>query len=62
MPKLTLAGLKDPHRFKKLVWAMKRVTAGGQMGPSISVPLLSATNVKDRGFGNEDTNAILCDI
>ena len=61
MPELTLAGLKDPHGLKKLVWAMKRVTAGGQMGPSISAPLLSAS-VMDRGFGNEDTNAILCDI
>lgn len=61
MPELTLAGLKDPHGLKKLVWAMKRVTAGGQMGPSISAPLLS-DSVMDRGFGNEDTNAILCDI
>ena len=61
-PELTLAGLKDPDGLKKLVWAMKRVTAGGQMGPSIkSAPLLYA-GVMDRGFGNNDTNAILCDI
>jgi hypothetical protein len=61
MYKLELAGLKDPHGFKKLVWAMKRMTAGGQMGLSISAPQLSV-GVMDRGFGNEDTNTILCDI
>jgi len=61
MPALTLAGLKDPHGLQKIVWAMKQVTAGGQMGPSISAPLLSA-GIMDRGIGNKDTNAILCDI
>ncbi len=61
MYELVLVGLKDPHGFKKLVWAMKRMTAGGQMGLSISAPQLSL-GVMDRGFGNEDTNAILRDI
>eukprot|EP00984_Skeletonema_dohrnii_P025974 scaffold15219_cov119-Skeletonema_dohrnii-CCMP3373.AAC.3 len=61
---LSLAGLKEPLKFKQLVWAMKR--AANAKGPmqssaplSFAPPLQSAM---DRGFSNEETNAILRDI
>ncbi len=60
---LALAGLKEPQKFKQLVWAMKRASAKGQnqlsAQPSFAAPLQSTI---DRGFGNEETNAILRDI
>eukprot|EP00985_Skeletonema_marinoi_P009641 scaffold4491_cov130-Skeletonema_marinoi.AAC.5 len=62
---LSLAGLKEPQKFKQLVWAMKRAASakGGPMQSSAPLsfapPLQSAM---DRGFSNEETNAILRDI
>jgi len=63
---LSLAGLKEPQKFKKLVWAMKRANAQGGQGPNQSSAPLSfappAHSAMDRGFSNEETNAILRDI
>ena len=45
MHELSLAGLKDPLEFKKLVWSMKRASAlgGGQVAsPSIAAPISSS--------------------
>jgi len=50
---LKLAGLKDPHSFKKLVWAMKRSQQG-------SAPA-STDMVADRGAGG-DTESLLREI
>ena len=61
---LSLAGLREPHKFKQLVWAMKRANAKGQsVSPALvsSSPVLGA-QVMDRGMNNEETNAILRDI
>ena len=58
MHELTIAGLKDPLGFKKLVWSMKRATAAGG-GQVYAAPSLG---MMDRGFGNDDTNQILKDI
>jgi hypothetical protein len=44
---LNIQGLKDPHSFKKLVWAMKRATAGGATS---SLP--EALTMVDRGSDN----------
>jgi hypothetical protein len=44
---LTIQGLKDPHSFKKLVWAMKRATTGGA---TASLP--EALTMMDRGSNN----------
>ena len=63
MHELSLAGLKDPLEFKKLVWSMKRASAlgGGQVAsPSIAAPI--SLGMIERGFGNDDTNQILKDI
>lgn len=56
---LTVAGLKDPLGFKKLVWSMKRTTAAGGGGQVFAAPSLG---MMERGFGNDDTNQILKDI
>jgi hypothetical protein len=44
---LNIQGLKDPHSFKKLVWAMKRATTGGATSS-----LLEAFTMVDRGSNN----------
>jgi hypothetical protein len=44
---LNIQGLKDPHSFKKLVWAMKRATTGGATS---SLP--EALTMVDRGSDN----------
>jgi hypothetical protein len=44
---LNIQGLKDPHSFKKLVWAMKRATTGGATS---SLP--EALTMVDRGSNN----------
>lgn len=75
---LQLAGLREPHKFKQLVWAMKRANAKGLAVPLSSVvnttsAVLASTpqtstlappsfNTMDRGMSNEETNAILRDI
>jgi hypothetical protein len=59
---LELVGLHKPHEFKKLVWAMKRRTAGGgsaAQAVTISRPPQAATMERD---DNGETNAILRDI
>ena len=58
MHELTIAGVKDPLGFKKLVWSMKRATAAGG-GQVYAAPSLG---MMERGFGNDDTNQILKDI
>lgn len=63
---LALAGLREPHKFKKLVWAMKRANATGQAVPLVSpganVSVPPSFNTMDRGMSNEETIAILRDI
>lgn len=62
---LSLAGLKEPQKFKKLVWAMKRASAQGHNNQSAPARLSFAPpahSAMDRGFSNEETNAILRDI
>lgn len=56
---LKLAGLKDPHSFKKLVWAMKR----SQRGSSAAPPSFNAV-MADRGQGNggEEVAVLLREI
>jgi hypothetical protein len=44
---LNIQGLKDPHSFKKLVWAMKRTATGGATS---SLP--EALTMVDRGSNN----------
>mmetsp|Transcript_24452 Transcript_24452/g.59004 ORF Transcript_24452/g.59004 Transcript_24452/m.59004 type:complete len:263 (-) Transcript_24452:223-1011(-) len=61
---LSLAGLKEPQKFKRLVWAMKRASSKGENQalvppPSFAAPIQSAM---DRGLSNEETNSILRDI
>jgi len=52
---LKLTGLKDPHSFKKLVWAMKRSQQG-------SVPA-STNMVADRGdASSEEVSSLLIEI
>jgi hypothetical protein len=57
---LTIAGLKEPHKFKQLVWAMKRANFTGQAVPSAAVA--PSSGAMDRGMSSEETNAILRDI
>ena len=68
---LSLAGLKEPLKFKQLVWAMKRENAKGGSIPTISKqqstfatssPVALSSEVMDRGMSNEETNAILREI
>ena len=55
MHELVLSGLKEPLKFKKLIWAMKRA--------HVSVPdSAPEAEVMDREVKNEDTNTILRDI
>mmetsp|Transcript_31085 Transcript_31085/g.31608 ORF Transcript_31085/g.31608 Transcript_31085/m.31608 type:complete len:122 (-) Transcript_31085:751-1116(-) len=52
---LKLTGLKDPHSFKKLVWAMKRSQQG-------SAPA-STNMVADRGdASSEEVSSLLIEI
>jgi hypothetical protein len=54
---LKLAGLKDPHSFKKLVWAMKRAQ---QQGAS---PMTAASiPASDRGLEVEEVSSLLREI
>jgi hypothetical protein len=61
---LRIAGLKDPHSFKKLVWAMKRSQSRGGMAFAQGAP--SALQMADRplqqGGANEDVVTLLRDI
>jgi len=67
---LSLIGLKESHKFKKLVWAMKRAQAqgGGVMARVATSPGAYETSAAptmssmDRGISSEETNAILRDI
>jgi hypothetical protein len=60
---LRISGLKDPHSFKKLVWAMKRSQRGG-MAFAQSAP--SALQMADRQLqqsgADEDVATLLRDI
>jgi hypothetical protein len=60
---LRIAGLKDPHSFKKLVWAMKRSQHGG-MAFAQGAP--SALGIADRQLqqsgANDDVATLLRDI
>jgi hypothetical protein len=60
---LKIAGLKDPHSFKQLVWAMKRSQHGG-MAFAQSAP--SALAMADRHLqqsgADEDVATLLRDI
>ena len=52
---LKLAGLKDPHSFKKLVWAMKRAQKG-------TSPITSTTIEGRSGSSEDDVASLLRDI
>jgi hypothetical protein len=54
---LDIQGLKDPHSFKKLVWAMKRVTTGGATS---SLP--EALTIVDRGSNTDEVATLLREI
>ncbi len=58
---LSLAGLKEPQLFKKLVWAMKRANNNNPSAPA-RLSFAPTQSDMDRGFSNEETNAILRDI
>ena len=47
VPELTISGLKDPYRFKKLVWEMKRSTAANSAVHQINVPSSQNTQSND---------------
>ena len=55
---LALAGLKEPDKFKKLVWAMKRAQGYTGKGSGSAAAALTM----DRGFSNDETNSILREI
>jgi hypothetical protein len=61
---LVLAGLKEPKKFKQLVWAMKRAQAqsGQGTGSSFGMSSPGLSMSMNRGFGNEETNSILREI
>merc|ERR1711976_900066 len=52
---LSLAGLKDPHAFKKAVWAMKRLQ---QQNPSPSPFSRNTMGRGDAGSGTESSEAV----
>ncbi len=54
---LSIQGLKDPHSFKKLVWAMKRATTGGA---TASLP--EALTMVDRGSNDNEVATLLREI
>jgi hypothetical protein len=49
---LNIQGLKDPHSFKKLVWAMKRATTGGATSSLPEALTMEALTMVDRGSNN----------
>lgn len=58
---LKIAGLKDPHAFKKLVWAMKRTHRPGGLGVAASMPM--ALEMVDRkGDNANDVSGLLMEI
>jgi hypothetical protein len=50
---LSIQGLKDPHSFKRLVWAMNRATTGGA---TASLP--EALTMVDRGSSDNSTDEV----
>jgi len=58
---LTLRGLKDPHGFKKLVWAMKR-SAGNPAGAALQSAPRAETMVRGDGADAETVPLILKEI
>ena len=58
---LRLAGLKDSHSFKRLVWAMKRAQGGNHLNPRI---LQQATLASDDAetASNENVSTLLREI
>jgi hypothetical protein len=61
---LVLAGLKDPHSFKKLVWAMKRVQQQQQLPHPTSLEMMRAlpSLVVDGNDTNENIASLLREI
>jgi hypothetical protein len=58
---LRITGLKDPYKFKKLVWAMKRANGNGGIGSSNwKVPVVTSLEMTERKVdGNEESVATL---
>lgn len=61
---LVLAGLKEPEKFKQLVWAMKRAQLQNAKASSTSFGFGSDASAMSigTGLGNDETNAILREI
>mmetsp|Transcript_58369 Transcript_58369/g.68168 ORF Transcript_58369/g.68168 Transcript_58369/m.68168 type:complete len:297 (-) Transcript_58369:213-1103(-) len=64
MKELSIAGLKNPVGFKKLVWAMKRVTAQGSGGGSMSSGVIDRGNYGGGGVDStgESVTTLLKEI
>lgn len=58
---LKLAGLKDPHSFKKLVWAMKRSQQQGIRAPTMNA-FMTDRGAVAAGGNNEDVALLLREI
>jgi len=54
---LKIAGLKDPHAFKKLVWAMKRSRGGGVASMPVALDMMDR-----KGTDNADVSSLLMEI
>ena len=64
---LVIAGLKNPHEFKKLVWAMKRAQRennGNQQQPNALEMMRSMPSLTEgsAGAGGDDITTILKEI
>jgi hypothetical protein len=56
---LNITGLKDPHAFKRLVWAMKRATVDGHPAGAC---LPAALEMVDRGSSSDEVAILLREI
>jgi hypothetical protein len=56
---LNITGLKDPHAFKRLVWAMKRATVDGHPAGAC---LPAALEMVDRGSSSDEVVKLLREI
>jgi hypothetical protein len=64
LPELTLFGLKHPHSFQKLVWAMKRLNAGGSNVAAApqNLPGVLQHMERDNGQNSQAVTEILREI
>ena len=60
---LRLAGLKDAHSFKRLVWAMKRAQGGNQLNPRIlQQATLASDDAETASNSDENVSTLLREI